>query len=265
MPNIQGDTNMSHARSKRIRSIPAWRFLPLVIAFGVLSNTDTQASGVPVVDGAHIGVNKFAWVAQYQQMYQELQRQMEQYRTQIRELEQKYVSGPSFSGAAGYRETLSERGLNDYVADRCGDGTGPRPGPAKIKEIAERQFRNCVAIIQTENTRYNVMVRVLKNLDVRDKQMEELKKQAALVPADQPGALERVKANIAQLEAYVELDLQNATTLLSAYDASLKALNTEQVWLGQAAFNGKKGGLVDTVVQYGALKGALEVARSRDR
>lgn len=239
--------------------------LTLLIAALLLPALPSSASGVPVVDGAHIGVNKFAWVAQYQQMYQELQRQMEQYRTQIRELEQKYVNGPSFNGGLGYRETLSERGLNDYVAERCGSGSGLRTGPAQLKDIAERQFKNCVAIIQTENTRYNVMVRILKNLDVRDKQMEELKKQAAAVPADQPGSLERVKANIAQLEAYVALDIQNANTLLSAYDASLKALNTEQVWLGQAAFNGKGRGLLEEVVQYGALKGALQVARSRER
>ena len=239
--------------------------MPLLIAGFLLPMTNGKASGVPVVDGAHIGINKFAWVAQYRQMYQELQRQMEQYRTQIRELEQKYVNGPSFNGGLGYRETLSERGLNDYVAERCGSGSGLRTGPAQIKDIAERQFRNCVAIIQTENTRYNVMVRILKNLDVRDRQMEELKRQAASVPADQPGALERVKANIAQLEAYVALDIQNANTLLNAYDASLKALNTEQVWLGQAAFNGKGRGLLDEVVQYGALKGALQVARSRER
>jgi len=239
--------------------------LPLLIAALLLPALPSSASGVPVVDGAHIGVNKFAWVAQYQQMYQELQRQMEQYRTQIRELEQKYVNGPSFSGGLGYRETLSERGLNDYVVERCGSGNGLRTGPAQLKDIAERQFKNCVAIIQTENTRYNVMVRILKNLDVRDRQMEELKKQAAAVPADQPGSLERVKANIAQLEAYVGLDIQNANTLLSAYDASLKALNTEQVWLGQAAFNGKGRGLLQEVVQYGALKGALQVARSRER
>lgn len=239
--------------------------LTLLIAALLLPALPSSASGVPVVDGAHIGVNKFAWVAQYQQMYQELQRQMEQYRTQIRELEQKYVNGPSFTGGLGYRETLSERGLNDYVAERCGSGSGLRTGPAQLKDIAERQFKNCVAIIQTENTRYNVMVRILKNLDVRDKQMEELKKQAAAVPADQPGSLERVKANIAQLEAYVALDIQNANTLLSAYDASLKALNTEQVWLGQAAFNGKGRGLLEEVVQYGALKGALQVARSRER
>lgn len=237
--------------------------LPLMIAALMLPSP--SSAGVPVVDGAHIGVNKFAWVAQYQQMYQELQRQMEQYRTQILELEQKYVNGPSFNGGIGYRETLSERGLNDYVVERCGSGSGLRTGPAQLKDIAERQFKNCVAIIQTENTRYNVMVRVLKNLDVRDRQMEELKKQAAAVPADQPGSLERVKANIAQLEAYVALDIQNANTLLSAYDASLKALNTEQVWLGQAAFNGKSRGLLEEVVQYGALKGALQVARSRER
>ena len=35
--------------------------------------------------------------------------------------------------------------------------------------------------------------------------------------------------------------------------------------MGQAAFNGKGRGLLGDVVQYGALKGALQVARSRDR
>ena len=91
------------------------------------------------------------------------------------------------------------------------------------------------------------------------------------VPEDQPGALDRVDNNIAQLEARVTTDVQNASTLLGAYDAALQALHTEQVWLGQAAFSdeaARKGGiagLMDTAVQYGTLKAALGVARRRDR
>lgn len=239
--------------------------LAAVMLGGFLTAGVASAQWV-VTDPGHTIANKMAWIAQYQQMYQELQRQMEQYRTQIRELEQKYVNGPSFNGGLGYRETLSERGLNDFVVDRCGKGGGLSTGPNQLKTVTERQYRNCVAIVQTENTRYNVMVRILKNLDVRDKQMEELNQQAASVPKDQPGALERVNNNIAQLEAYVSLDIENAKTLMEAYDAGLKALNTEQVWLGQAAFSNKGGdGLLDTAIQYGALKGALEVARRRDR
>lgn len=238
--------------------------LVAVMLSGFLTAGAANAQWV-VTDPGHTIANKMAWVAQYQQMYQELQRQMEQYKTQIRELEQKYVTGPSFNGGFGYRETLAERGLNDFVVERCGKGGGLSTGPNQIKAIAEKQYRNCVAIVQTENTRYNVMVRILKNLDVRDKQMEELKRQASSVPQDQPGALERVNNNIAQLEAYVALDIENAKTLLEAYDASLKALNTEQVWLGQAAFSSKDRSLLDTAIQYGALKGALEVARRRDR
>lgn len=256
---------MSDVHSTKCPSASKRRLASAMALILLVPWSGTHASGVPVVDGAHIGINKFAWVAQYQQMYQELQRQMEQYRTQIRELEQKYVNGPSFNGSLGYREQLAERGLNDYVTERCGDGAKLRAGPSEIKEVAARQFINCVSIIQTENRRYNVMVKVLSNLDVRDKQMEELKRQAAAVPADQPGALERVKANIAQLESYMELDMQNASTLLGAYDSSLKSLNAEQVWLGQSAFKGKRAGLIDSVVQYGALKTALEVARTRDR
>ena len=76
-----------HSASKR-------RLASMVALILIAPWSGTHASGVPVVDGAHIGVNKFAWIEQYRQMYQELQRQMDQYRTQIRELEQKYVRGP---------------------------------------------------------------------------------------------------------------------------------------------------------------------------
>ncbi len=101
--------------------------------------------------------------------------------------------------------------------------------------------------------------------------MDEIRRQAEDVPEDQPGALDRVGNNIAQLEARLATDVQNASTLLGAYDAALQTLHTEQVWLAQAAFRddaARKGGipgLLDSAVQYGTLKAALGVARRRER
>jgi len=241
-----------------------------VLAAGLAA--PATALGVDVVtDPVHTITNKFAWIAQYQQKYDQLRRQIQQYETQIRDLEQKYVRGQAFKGGVGYRETLSERSLNDFVVERCGNGTALPKAPRRIAEISQRQHYNCIAIVQTENTRYNVMVKVLARLADRDREMDEIRRQAENVPEDQPGALDRVDNNIAQFEARLASDVQNAGTLLGAYDAALQALHTEQVWLGQAAFSddaARKGGisgLLDTAVQTGVLKAALGGARSRDR
>lgn len=230
------------------------------------------ASAVDVVtDPVHTITNKIAWIAQYQQKYDQLRRQIQQYETQIRELRQKYVRGEAFKGGAGYRETLAERNMNDFVEERCGAASALPRMPQRIAEISQRQHQNCIAIVQTENTRYNVMVKILNSLSERDREMDAIRRQAENVPEDQPGALDRVDNNIAQLEARLAADVQNASTLLNAYDAALQALHTEQVYLGQAAFSdeaARKGGiagLLDSAVQYGTLKAALGVARRRDR
>lgn len=244
--------------------------LATVVLGGLLAAGVANAQWM-VTDPGHTVVNQFAWIAQYQQKYEELKRQIQQYETQIRELEQQYVKGRAFEGGAGYRETLSERGLNDSVIERCGNGTGLPVAPKRIAEVAKRQYDNCVAIVQTENTRYNVMVRILQQLAVRDDEMDRIREEAKNVKQDEKGALDRVTNNIAQFEARLATDIQNTKTLMDAYDASLKTLQSEQVWLGQAAFKdqaggkGGIGGLLDTAVQYGALKTALRVARERDR
>ncbi|MGY1519392.1 hypothetical protein [Luteimonas sp. A482] len=234
--------------------------------------TSTAALGVDVVtDPIHTITNKIAWIAQYQQKYDQLRRQIQQYEAQIRDLEQKYVKGQAFKGGAGYRETLAERGLNDFVEETCGNSDALPKAPHRIAKISQRQLQNCIAIVQTENTRYNVMVKILSRLSERDREMDVIRRQAENVPEDQPGALDRVDNNIAQLEARLTTDVQNASTLLGAYDAALQALHTEQVRLGQAAFSddaARKGGiagLLDTTIQYGTLKAALGVARSRER
>ncbi len=242
----------------------------LILAVGLLASSGAWGQWI-VADPIHTQINRFAWVAQYQQKYDELRRQIQQYEAQLRDIEQKYVRGEAFKGGAGYRETLAERGLNDFVEARCGTASGLPRAPQRIAEVARRQLENCTAIVQTENTRYNVMVRILNRLAERDREMDEIRRQAESVPADQPGALARVDNNIAQVEARLEADVQNATTLLGAYDAALQALHVEQVWLGQAAFTddaarrGGLGGLLDTAVQYGTLKAALGVARRRQR
>lgn len=258
---------MSRERMKRLVQRPA-----VVAALVAGCMWVPLASGQAIVaDPAHTITNKLAWIAQYQQKYDQLRRQIQQYEAQLRDLEQKYVRGQAFKGGAGYRETLAERGLNDFVDERCGSADSLPRAPARIAEISRRQLQNCMAIVQTENTRYNVMVKILNRLSERDREMDEIRRQAENVPEDQPGALDRVDNNIAQLEARVTADVQNASTLLGAYDAALQALHTEQVWLGQAAFSdeaARKGGiagLMDTAVQYGTLKAALGVARRRDR
>jgi hypothetical protein len=251
----------------------------LVMAGLVLAVANAHAV-LPVTDVVHIATNKFAWVAQYQQMYSEATKQiaqlqtqldqyrtqLNQYRTQIQTMKQQFVGGLSYQGKAGYREQLTERGLNDNVADRCGNGPGLLSGgPGFVTTIAQKQHQNCVAIVQTDNSRYNAMVRILQSVSKRDAELDAARNAAKDVPADQPGQLVRINNNIAQIEARIAADVQNAKTLLDAYDAALRALNDEQVWLAKKAYRSSDSGLLDGVVQYGTLKAALAVARQRRR
>lgn len=257
---------MSRRNMRRFAQFPA--SAALIAGLGVSGAAFGQTI---VADPGHTITNKLAWIAQYQQKYDQLRRQIQQYEAQLRDLEQKYVKGKAFKGGSGYRETLAERRVNDFVEERCGEASDLPRAPQRIAQISLRQHQTCTAIVQTENTRYNVMVKILNRLAERDREMDEIRRQAESVPEDQPGALDRVDNNIAQLEARLATDVQNASTLLGAYDAALQALHTEQVWLGQAAFSddaARKGGiagLLDSAIQYGTLKAALGVARRRDR
>ncbi|TDK22674.1 hypothetical protein E2F46_12975 [Luteimonas aestuarii] len=251
--------------------LPIWKgacraaSLVSVLLCGVVATGAANAQAV-VTDPGHTLTNKLAWIQQYQQMYHDYQSQLDQLRNQIRQIEQQYVQGEAFKGTSGYRETLTERGLDDHAEERCGRQGDLPSGPERIAWAAQRQFITCRTLVQTENARYNAMVRIMETLRERDQQLADIRKRAGEVGPDQPGTLARLNNNIAQIEAQMSADVENAQRLLQAYDSRIQVLRDEQAWVGQAAFSDrKKKSLIDTAIQHGTLKAALEIARTRDR
>lgn len=249
--------------TERVRASRKTLVLATVVVLMAGAVRDANA-GWPVTDIGHTITSKIAWAMQYQQMLENLRNQIESLKQQAEALRQKLVGGAAYKGGAGYREALKERDINAFVDKRCGDASKLPGAPTRVKETVAIQFRNCVTIVQTENRRYNVVAKVMADLAERDKELDEIRDLAGKVPPENPGELERLNNNIAQVEARMSADMQNSRTLLEAYDAHLRVLNNDQVQVGRSAFRDDPG-LAGSIVQYGALKVALKAARSRER
>lgn len=245
------------------------RMAGLVVAGLVFATSAVQASGIPVVDGVHLGISKLAWIEQYAQKAQELSRQIEQLQTQIKQYEQMQLKGSSFNSQTGYREdidsTFPERQVNDGVQDKCGR-TAPTSG-ANL-DVRKQQYELCVRIVQTENRRYNMMRKVLEGIQEKDKRIQDLIAERNALGADEYGRLAVINTNIAALETQQQNDLQNNHTMLEAYNTFLLGLHEENQRVAAIALKGssaRSSGIVGEIVSYGTLKLALQVARQRDR
>ena len=234
----------------------------------VLGANGASATGIPVVDGVHLGLTGQGWIAQYGQMYAEYTKQLEQLTTQINQLQtqvkqyqQMYVKGVAYKPALAYRENIEERfparAINEGVSEGC--GSKPKNNP-----VGPQQYDYCVAIVQTQNRRYNAMRQLLKDVGENDKQLEAARSERENIGETDQGALQANTNKVASIESKMQNDIQNAKYTMDAYDAVLATLQTDMVRSAQAALNNRNQ-LLGTAVQGAALKLALRAARSRDR
>src|SRR5690606_39822002 len=80
-----------------------------------------------VVDVPHTVKTALGWVAQYQQMIETYQRQVEQLQTLDKQYKQALVTGEAYSGNAGYREHFEERDQDADLEKRCGASPAKHP------------------------------------------------------------------------------------------------------------------------------------------
>lgn len=239
-----------------------------LLVAGLMLVTANANAGIPVIDGAHLGISKFAWVEQYRQMYEEFQKQKQQYETQLRQYEQMKLTAAPFKSDTGHRENFAEmfppRGINDGVVDSCGN-TAPSGG-ANV-EYRAQQYELCIRIVQLENRRYNMLREVFAKIQLKDEAIQKLIAERNALSADEFGKLTTINTNIAALETQIQMDLQANQTMLEAYNAHLQSLREENQRVAALALKGSKGpgGVLGQIAGYGTLKVALQAARLRDR
>ena len=208
-----------------------------------------------VVDLPHTVKTAIGWMAQYQQMIEDYQRQVEQLRTLDKQYEQALVTGQAYSGSRGYRERFHPRGDDEGLAERCGTR------PARHRKGGE-QRAYCISIVRTENRRFNAVVAMLEDVDARDQELRDAYAERASIGREEEGKLASNSNRILSIQGQLQNDVENAERLLAAYDAALRSLRENHVRLANEALQGTPG---QAVAQGVALKLALRAARERDR
>ena len=208
-----------------------------------------------VVDVPHTVKTVLGWTAQYQQMMESYQRQVEQLRTLEKQYQQAMVSGTAYAGEPGYRERFPVRALDAGVVERC--GTAPARHP-----MGAEQYAFCRDIVRTGNRRYNALVAMLEDVEARDGELRAAYAERAGIRPEEEGRLASNTNRILSIQGRLQNEVRNAEALMSAYEAALRALHEGQVRLGREALAGADG---SSVTQGLALKAALRLARERER
>jgi hypothetical protein len=208
-----------------------------------------------VVDVPHTVKTALGWVAQYQQMIESYQRQVEQLQTLNKQYEQALVTGAAYSGSAGVRENFEKRDQDADLASRCGTG------PARHSKGVE-QYTYCTSIVRTENRRFNALVDMLDVVNDRDEELRAAYAERAGIGPEEEGKLASNTNRILAIQGQLQNDVQSGERLVAAYDTALRALREHHVRLANEALQGGSG---DALVQGVALKLALRAARERDR
>lgn len=201
---------------------------------------------------------------QYAKQVQQLAQQIDQYKQQVKQYQQMGLGDLKFQGNKGYRVNIAaefpERALDEGKVESCGT-------KAKNNPVGQQQYGYCVAIVQTQNRRYNAMVKMLKDVEMRDKQLEKAYSDRGTLSGDtDQGKLQTNTNYIEQIQAQMQNDLQNGQYTIDAYTALLTSLNENMVRSANTALKNKNSpSIIDTAIQGAALKIALQGARIRER
>jgi len=227
----------------------------LVLALCAAFASAPAAAQWAVVDVPHTVKTALGWVAQYQQMIESYQRQVEQLQTLDKQYEQALVRGEAYSGSAGYREHFQERDEDAGLVERCG------AAPARHPTGAE-QHAYCTAMVRIGNRRFNAVVAMLRDVGERDDELRAAYAERAAIGEAEEGRLASNTNRILSIQGQLQNDVQNSEQLLAAYDTTLRTLQENHVRVANEALGSSTGGVV---AQGLALKLALQAARERER
>ena len=240
--------------------------LGLTILIGATGSASTaSATGVPVVDGAHISSTVSSWFGEWGKTAAQWGKEGQQWKQTWDHYMQQLIKMQGLAMTLGMEKgiNLEEVDQNTYmVAERCGSGfsVGSLTKVFNINgsgNIYEQQKQICANIQRAENIKYNMTVRFMKEsvpeLEKMLRQMEQERN-----TSNSQGNVEGATSKAAQMNNDLTLRFQGYESQLRTYDAYVASLQGAQKTLAQGALKGKQS-LLGTFVKTAALKGALEV------
>lgn len=251
-----------------------WLSVAGLILASLLAAGPAQAQAL-VNDPPHTIKTVLGWINTHKQDLKQIQ----QWRDQLNHYQQQLVSASKLlDRSMTMTMDFEERALDYGMADQCrapGSGGGggsvlslaalwARVAPDLNGDIKAQQYDICQRMVMTGNARFNEQVRMINNIQERDRELKAIAARAQSIGSSQ-GMLESVKAELSQFGARATMDMQYSESVLVAYDGMLVSLGQDQQRLAQRALHGVGQDSISAVVQGASLKGALKLARRRDR
>ncbi|KAF1716640.1 hypothetical protein [Pseudoxanthomonas wuyuanensis] len=193
-------------------------------------------------------------------------RQLQHYRQQLADLSMMFRMH-----SIGMNMEFKERALDHGMAQEC-PGTSGLPSISDLwnlvavndeDDISAQQLMRCQQIVMLKNQKYNEMVRLLKNVEARANNLEDINNDRFGIGTSE-GKMNSSSNQIQLFVAHNQVDMQYSKTVLESYDAYIQALEEDQQRLAMMAMQGKKS-IWGTVAQGVTLKAALRAAKSRER
>lgn len=219
--------------------------------------TGPAAAQWAVVDVPHTVKTALGWVAQYQQMIEDYERQVEQLQSLDRQYEQALVTGDAYAGDSGHRENFTPVDIDAGVAERCGTASARQPKGPEL-------HAHCVSIVRTENRRFNALVAMLADVNKRDEELRAAYAERGAIRPEEEGKLASNTNRILSIQGQLQNDVQSGERLMSAYDSALRTLRDSHVRVANQALEDAPAGGGD-LIQGVMLKVALRAARERER
>lgn len=245
----------------------------LLLLCGVSAIDKATAQWI-VNDPPHTVKTVLGWIESHKQDLKELQqwkRQIDHYTQQLTTLAN-FMDQPMLMS-----DDFKERPADYNMAMECPGSSGGLNLSSLWSsftldpegDIGAQQLELCQRIVLAKNARYNEQVRMLKRIRDNSSQLQRLAGARSSVGGSQ-GALAANDNDVSRFMARAENDMQYTQTALLAYDGYIASLKENQSLLATKALSGKSNegpfsSLMGSIVQGAALKGALEVARQRER
>jgi hypothetical protein len=235
-----------------------------LIGLMVATNT-VSATGVPVVDGAHILTTTQSWFGEWGKTAAQWGKEGQQWKQTWDHYMQQLIKMKGLVMSKGLDKGVNLQSVDEntyMVAERCGSGFNVHSLTSNFSlnsagNIYEQQRQICGNIQRVENMKYNLTVKFMKdNVPSMENMLEEIAKERNT--DNNQGTVEGTTSKSAQMSNALDVNFQNYQSQIATYDAYAESLGGIQRVLARGALKGKQG-MLGSFVKTAALKTALEV------